>query len=95
MRKKTHQEFLEEVKKKNAHVIIIGEYTRDVDKVEVECVYCNRRFYMTAGNILAGKKCELCAHKMAARKITSQRDVLFCPNSFVTKTVRVQKLYIG
>lgn len=94
MRKKTHQEFLDEVKRKNAHVVIIGEYTRDVDKVEVECVYCHRRFYMTASSILAGKKCEPCAHKMASRKTTKTHEQFIEQMYNINPDVKIVGQYI-
>lgn len=40
MRRKTHQEFIDEVQIKNQKVVVVGTYINYSTKIEAKCVKC-------------------------------------------------------
>ena len=66
MRKKTNEEFLNELKEKNVHynnndIEILEEYKRTHDKILCHCNICNNDFYKTPHDLLEGKYCQKCS----------------------------------
>ena len=45
MKRKTHQEFIEELQKNNQKVIAIGTYVNYSTKIETKCVKCGHIWY--------------------------------------------------
>lgn len=61
MKKKTHEEFIEELTLINQNVRITTNYTTSHDHVSYKCVVCNYDGKMTPSNLLRGKSCPICA----------------------------------
>ena len=64
MRKKTHQEFVEELHEKNQKVIIIGTYINCSTKIEVLCAKCSHVWFAWPDSLLKGHGCPVCANNI-------------------------------
>lgn len=62
--KKTHDEFVKEMKAINNNVIVIGKYIKDSQKILCKCKNCEHEWYQTPNNLLSkGCGCPICAAK--------------------------------
>jgi len=57
---KTHEQFVEEVEKKNGKVIILGHYVKQSEKIETKCKKCGYIWNPRPDSLLAGRACPLC-----------------------------------
>lgn len=62
MRRKTHEEFVEELKQKNPNVLVIGAYINCSTKIEVKCLKCGNVWSTTPNSLSNGHSCPLCAN---------------------------------
>lgn len=62
-KKKTHEEFLQEVNKINPHIEISGLYVNVESKINCKCKVCGYEWTTTAKNLLKPKKCLYCFQK--------------------------------
>ena len=67
-RKKTHQEFINEVKQKRPEVIVLGKYIDARTKIPCYCTISKIIWSPTTDNLLRGKKCHVCALKSRTDK---------------------------
>ncbi len=58
--KKTHEQFISEVKNKNDKVIIISKYTKAHDYIKVKCKRCGNEWEAKAYSLLSGRACPKC-----------------------------------
>lgn len=58
---KSHDEFVEQVAQVNPKLVVIGEYKKNDQKVECECLVCKTKFSRLAGDILRRTGCPNCA----------------------------------
>lgn len=61
--KKTHKEFVEELKNINENIQIIGEYQNNRTKLLCKCNRCNYEFNIRPSDLLKGISCPKCYHK--------------------------------
>ena len=73
-RKRTPEEFRNEISKVNPTIKVIGDYTAARKKVECECLVCGHRWFPFADGILRGAGCPNCAYTNNAKKITLSHD---------------------
>ena len=52
MKRKTHQEFIDELQKKNQKVVAIGTYINYSTKIETKCVKCGHIWFAWPESIL-------------------------------------------
>ena len=62
MKRKTHQEFIEELQKNNQKVVAIGTYVNYSTKIETKCVKCGHIWYAWPESLLKGHGCPVCAN---------------------------------
>ena len=74
MKKKTHEEYVEELKIKNPTVEVIGEYVGAKTKIMHHCLKHDVYWEAPPTNILKGSGCELC-RKEKFKKIRSRTSV--------------------
>lgn len=60
MKKKTHEEYVEELKIKNPTVEVVGEYVNAKTKILFHCLIHDAYWEATPFNMLRGSGCELC-----------------------------------
>ena len=61
--RKSHEEFVEEMRNINNNINIIGKYIKDDIKVFVECKICGHKWDAHASHLLQGHGCPKCARK--------------------------------
>ena len=59
-RKKTHEEFVEEMKVKNSNIKILGKYKTAKEKVECLCSICKHEWEATPSSLSSGRGCPRC-----------------------------------
>ena len=62
-KKKSHKEFVNELKEKNPNIRVIGQYQTAKDKIECECLICNTHWLATPNKLLLGRGCPVCGEK--------------------------------
>ena len=65
-RKKTHTEFINELKQVNPDIEVLGLYIKNDEKTEVRCKVCGHIWSARPINLLRHKGCPKCAKKKAA-----------------------------
>lgn len=54
--------------KKNKNIVVVGEYEGSKNKIDVNCVYCNKIFKMRADSVLENRGHAPCIQKMVIRE---------------------------
>lgn len=65
-KRKTHKEFIEQMKMINNNIIFTSEYVKDNIKIECKCKICEHEWMATPSNILRGKGCPKCGIEQRA-----------------------------
>jgi len=76
MRKKTHEEFISQMRDINDNIEIVGKYEKDSEKIECKCIVCGYKFYSTPSNLLRGKGCKMCHFEKLSKIKRKPIDVL-------------------
>lgn len=74
-RKKTHEQFVEELSKINPDIVALEEYESALTKILFECKRCNNKWHTTPSMLLCGHGCPKCGYekqKKAQRKTHEQ-----------------------
>lgn len=66
--KKTNRVFVEELKKINDNIIVIGDYNGARNKIKVKCKNCSNLWEAAPTNLLKGRGCPKCALESKALK---------------------------
>ena len=74
-KKKTHEEYIEEVKLKNPNITVVGKYINARTKITHKCNLCGNEWSATPDSILHGHWCKSCSLKEVVknRPKTQQR----------------------
>ena len=62
MRRKSHEDFVSELKLLNPYITVMGVYENSSTKIEVSCNKCNHIWYVTPNSLLQGSGCPKCAN---------------------------------
>ena len=73
MKKKTHDQFLEEIKITNPSILVLGNYVNCSTKIEVKCLKCNHIWNTVPNSLSQGHGCPICARN---QKKSHQQFVL-------------------
>ena len=65
--KKTHEQFVEEMRIHNPNIEITGTYRRAHDPIEVRCRICGNTWLCTPNRLLNGAVCQKCKKAQANR----------------------------
>lgn len=60
--KKTHAQFVEELKSVNPNLSVNGEYINATTKIAIRCNLCGKELFMTPNSLLNGHGCKDCNH---------------------------------
>ena len=63
MKRKTHEQFISEMRNINPSIMVIGEYKNGNTPIECECLKCGYRWSPRPSNLLSGTGCPKCASK--------------------------------
>ena len=74
--KRTHEEFVEEMKNINPYILIIGKYKNASTKIECMCLIngCNHIWSARPSHLLDGHGCPKCAHKKLGENLKLTND---------------------
>lgn len=67
-RKRTHEEFLEDLSKVNKNIVVLGEYKSVTERISVKCSECGKEWQPLVYSLLSGKGCPHCSAVRAAKK---------------------------
>lgn len=73
-KRKTHEEFINEINEENDHIIVLGEYKADNVKVSCLCRDCEREWMAVPSMILGGRGCPHCKLSRGEREIAKVLD---------------------
>lgn len=76
-KRKTHEDFVLDLKNKFSNIAVIGEYTNNKTKIEFQCLVegCSHRWMARPDNILSGYGCPECAkRKISASRIKTHEE---------------------
>lgn len=68
MKRKTHKQFIEELRTKNSLIDILGTYKNSQEKILCKCVICGFEWEAIPNNLLKGTGCPDCAKHIRANK---------------------------
>lgn len=74
MNNEKHQIFVERMNEINPNIKIIGEYTKAIDHIEVECLICGKHWNPTPNKLLIGRGCPDCANRIRGSKIRKSHE---------------------
>ena len=98
LRKKTHDEFIDEVAIKNPSIKVLGEYIADDVKIEFQCnnINCGHRWFATPDKIIHKiTGCPECAKINRAKKKTKSHDIFIDEVYKKNPNIEVISTYIG
>ena len=72
--RKTHEQFVEEMKDKNSNIEIIGKYINNKTKISCKCLIDGYTWTATPNSLLSGQGCMKCGHKRMAKKQTKKHE---------------------
>lgn len=73
-RRKSHDEFVSELKDVNPNIKIIGKYKDSRTKIKCECLVCNNIWEATPALLLYGHGCTACALDSQRKKMSKTND---------------------
>lgn len=62
MKRKTHEEFINEMKTINPYVLVVGTYVNCSTKIEFKCLKCNHIWNAVPNSLVQGHGCPVCAN---------------------------------
>lgn len=68
-KRKTHEQYVEEVSTINSNIEVVGRYTEAKTKILHKCKIDGCEWYSTPNNILRGHGCPKCANQLISQKL--------------------------
>ena len=68
-RKKSNEEFLQELKERNIGYLPLEDYVSSDTKIKVRCPLCNHIWSITPNNLLHGYGCPVCAKERSSERM--------------------------
>ena len=94
-RKKTHEQFIGELKKINPNIIVLGTYINSTTKIECVCKTCGGSWIAPPRDLLGGHGCPTCALKSRISKRSKGHDSFINELSGINPDVIVEGRYIN
>ena len=95
MRKKTHEEFIEEMEIKNPNIEILGKYINNSTKIEYRCKICNHKDKKRTGHLLRGSGCPKCAIKKQIKRQTKTHECFIEELKEINPNIEILGKYIN
>ena len=73
-RRKTTQEFIEELQLVDGSINIVGEYLNSTTPIKCECAVCGHKWESTPANLLAGAGCSICVNQKLSESRTKSNE---------------------
>jgi len=94
IRKKTHDEFIAEMKEKHPTIKVLGEYTKSRDRILCKCLIDEHIWSPVAADLSTGYACPICGNRNAALKISKTHDQFINEMSEINPNIKILGKYI-
>lgn len=94
-RRKTHEDFVDEMKTINSNIKIIGKYRGNKEKLSCECKVCGNIWDVKPNSLLNGSGCPICAQKNVANKLRMSNEEFIKKLKELNPTYEVLDEYIS
>lgn len=94
-RRRTHDEYAEEVERINSNIEVVGVYTYSDVKVSHECKICHNIWDAVPNSILRGSGCPKCAEVKRAAHFRKPHEDYVCELSNINPNIEVLGIYIN
>ncbi len=94
-RRISQQDFERRVHEKNPYIKLLGKYTINRDKIECYCQKCENKWSPTAGSLLQGIGCPICAKQVIGIKKRTSHDDFVSKLFKINPTIEVLGRYGG
>lgn len=97
---RTHEQFVDELRKLNDKLIVLGTYTKSTESIRVECIECGKVWSPKAYSLLQGKSCPHCSAIRGARN-NKGKTALKSVEKFITElrevddSIEIQGEYVN
>ncbi|MCD7810263.1 MAG: hypothetical protein LUG91_00160 [Ruminococcus sp.] len=95
MKKKTNEEFLQQMKEINPQIKILEPYQKDNIKVHCMCLKCGYEWNSTPSNLLQGKGCKMCHFHNSSKTKSKGIGTFIKELSIVQPNIKVVGSYIN
>ena len=93
--KKSHEEFVEDLQKKNPNIKLLEKYTNGREKKKFSCLICNYEWYALPKHILRGHGCPKCKGNNQSKRLTKTNEKFLEELSKINPTVMPLEDYKG
>ena len=94
-KRKTHEQFIYELKKINPNIDVLGQYVNSNTSVECKCSLCNYVWSPLANDLLRGHGCPKCYHKRNAIKRSMSTEEYLSKMTILKPQIEVLGTYIN
>lgn len=91
----SHEQFIENLKKVNSNIIVLGKYTHSKEKILIRCKICNNEWYTTPHSLLRGSGCPKCGRKQANKKMSMSHEEFIDKIKKINKNIEILEKYTG
>lgn len=95
MVRKTHEQFLSQIKTVNENVEILSKYEKDNIKAKCRCRICGFEWESTPSNLLQGRGCKKCHFNNIKNKQTKSHEQFISELYDVNNSIKVLSKYSG
>jgi hypothetical protein len=95
MVRKTHEQFISQMRKINENIEILTEYEKDNIKVKCKCKVCDFEWESTPSNLLQGKGCKQCHFNKLKISQTKSHEQFVSELFRINKNIKVLSEYSG
>lgn len=74
-KRKTHEEFVEELKIKNPNLVVLGRYKNSSTKLLCKCIIDNYEWYVVPNSLLCGSGCPKCSNRIPYTQKSIQEKI--------------------
>lgn len=94
-KRKTHNEFVDQMTIKNPNIIILGTYTNSQTKILCKCKIDDNEWLVTPSKLLEGRGCPECGKRTVSKKMSKSHDQFVKELSLINPNIEVLGKYIN
>ena len=91
--KKTHKQFVDEIKEIHPNIEIIGTYTKMMEPIKCKCKVCGYEWSPVANNLHNGQGCPGCKNKKTAERCRKPHEQFISELANINKDIKVESTY--
>lgn len=93
--RKTHEQYIEELKIKNSSIVAVGQYINNATKITHRCLIHNYEWEISPQHVLAGYGCPMCRDDKLRNKFRRSHDEYIDEVSIINKDIVVIGEYVN